>query len=89
MSHRTVAPQGGPSVEVPNNLPGNFASVQCRWHEERQGEPRDWAMPNTLGGSRLMQHKEMYRTGDAGEDSMATKSVRPINGGATCCGLCW
>ena len=65
MSHRTVAPQGGPSVEVPNNLPGNFASVQRRWHEERQGEPGDWAMPNTPGSSRLMQHKEMYRTGDA------------------------
>ena len=39
---------------------------------------RDWAMPNTLGSSRLMQHKSMYRPGKAGEDSLATKSARSI-----------
>ena len=55
ISHRTEA-----SVEVTNNLPGNLVSVQCWWHDERQGEPRDWAMPNTLGSPRLMQHKSMY-----------------------------
>ena len=38
--------------------------VQCRRHQGRQGEPQDWAAPNTRGNSRLMHRKKMPQSDD-------------------------
>ena len=47
------------SAKAQDKAPGKIACVQCRRHRGRQGEPRDWVVPNTRGNSRLMYRKEM------------------------------
>ena len=64
MPYQIAARPDWPSAEAQNNAPGNNACVHCRWHQGRQGEPRDWAVPNTLGNSRLMHRKEMPQSDD-------------------------
>ena len=73
MSYQIVALQGGASVVAQNHSPATMLTP------ERLGEPRDWAVPNTLGSSHLRpQRKCTQVTTKLVREGVAWQPNRPV-----------